>query len=393
MVQVEVFPALKGDCFLIHTNEGLILVDCGYASTYNDYLKERLEELHEKGQFILRFIITHIDEDHIQGALTFLKENGKANEPKVIRIEQIWYNSYRHLSPERLNEKISAESEDLLKSTLSINKETEEKKISAEQGSSIGAMILKGEYNWNSDFGGNAVSIDHLVSVKISDSLEFKLLSPDNKGLAKLEKFWKKELYKLGFRDKITNEPIFDDAFEFMLLMEKALLKKQGLKTVSASNLDVIKLMKCEPDEDDAVKNGSSIAFVLIVETKTLLFLGDAQPTRYVKSLQDTFPNEGQINFDFIKLSHHGCFDNNTPAFFKLTDAKKYCISTSGAKFSHPDPATLAWIIGRAKEETREIYFNYKNAGFEYLEDSDLQKKHKYQITLADKDNRTITIS
>ncbi|SCY13792.1 Metallo-beta-lactamase superfamily protein [Flavobacterium anhuiense] len=385
MIQIEIFPAVNGDCFLLHLEEGLILIDCGYASTFTEHLKPVLETLHGQGKSILRFILTHIDEDHIQGALKFLAENGSAENPSIIKIEEIWHNSYRHLQGERSNDIISNESELLLKSSFSAGEVIPEKQISAKQGSSLGALILKHGYNWNTDFNDKAFSIDHFSEIKIGENIKFEFLSPDDMALERLEKYWKKELYRLGFREKITNQKIFDDAFEFMLLSEKIVPDETLSKAVSASAFDVEELKKQKCAFDKTPKNGSSLAFILTVYNKKMLFMGDAVPAIIEQQLMNKkATEENPMQFDLIKLSHHGSYGNNSPTFFKITDSSKYLISTNGISNPHPSKPTLAWLIGRPTKIVREIYFNYQNEGYNLLNNDILKETFKYSPVLVD---------
>lgn len=379
---VEVYPALNGDCFLVHTKAGLILIDCGYSSTYTNYLKPRLIELAKAGLHILRFIVTHIDEDHIHGALKFIEENGSSSNPSIIKIDQIWHNTYRHFISVP-----SEESSDLSNETIeSIFKAAEnksEKQISARQGSSLGALILRNGYNWNSDFSNAAVSLDNKQVIQLTEDIVITLLSPDNNSLQKLEKFWKRELFKLGFRDKIASNKLFDDAYEFLLMYEKQKFKKTDEHKISSSDFDVPKLMNSEFEEDNSATNGSSIAFILQIQNKKLLFLGDALPTLTVKSILDIYPKSPKpIWFEFIKLSHHGNFGNNSPDFFKTTDSNNYCISTNGDKYGHPSSETIAWIIGRNNGVNRNLYFNYANAAYNVLNNDEIKKKWRYTLHL-----------
>lgn len=39
-------------------------------------------------------LITHIDQDHIEGAIAFLCENGPASTPHIIEVENIWFNGF-----------------------------------------------------------------------------------------------------------------------------------------------------------------------------------------------------------------------------------------------------------------------------------------------------------
>lgn len=37
-------------------------------------------------------IISHIDQDHINGIKALLKENENSNSPKIIQIDEVWFN-------------------------------------------------------------------------------------------------------------------------------------------------------------------------------------------------------------------------------------------------------------------------------------------------------------
>ena len=58
-------------------------------------------------------IVTHIDNDHIGGIIELLKENGSDMDSKIIRIRNIWHNSYRHLQFEK-NQKLGRSEKNIL---------------------------------------------------------------------------------------------------------------------------------------------------------------------------------------------------------------------------------------------------------------------------------------
>lgn len=98
-IEIEVLPANEGDCILItiEKEDIHILIDGGTAETYRNYLKTRLIQLKNEGKVIDLLIVTHIDNDHIGGIIELFKENGSDMDSKIIRIRNIWHNSYRHL--------------------------------------------------------------------------------------------------------------------------------------------------------------------------------------------------------------------------------------------------------------------------------------------------------
>lgn len=235
------FPAKEGDSFLINlNNQKHILIDCGYPDTYNKYIKEEMASIKE----LELLVVTHYDQDHIYGALTFLKEN---NEKQNIKIKQVWHNAFKHIQfikPENGN--ISRNDQKILKQ-ISLNGYPSQNKntISAAQGSSLAGLILYGGYNWNIDFNGKSISTNN-VQLQ-SEKYKIYLLSPDNTKLEKLATQWKKELTRKGFRGKI-----FNDAFEFLTIQERSEVLNRKTKTISQSHNLFEKLLRQSFLEDQS---------------------------------------------------------------------------------------------------------------------------------------------
>ena len=144
------FPAGNGDAILLNLDDTYILVDGGYTSTFRDHLKPRLKELSAQGKKLSRFVVTHIDADHITGAITFLEENGSAADPKIIPIDEVWFNSYRHL---QFDDKQAGQFEQE-KPKLTIPKirksneaDNPDELVGYDQGSSLGSLLIKHGYN------------------------------------------------------------------------------------------------------------------------------------------------------------------------------------------------------------------------------------------------------
>ena len=203
-VNIKVFKASYGDSFLVEceSDEGKrnILIDAGFVGTYRNEIKDFLKEMKQKGEILDNLIITHFDADHISGALTLLKENG--NNGEVIQIEEIWHNTLRHIinESERVEEDLGyidkKTLEEICNEGFDEEEETEdsdnsvEGEIGAEQGSALGAWILKGDYSWNESVGGafTPVSTDStsIDGVDIGNGVTLKILSPDRNKLDKL---------------------------------------------------------------------------------------------------------------------------------------------------------------------------------------------------------------
>ncbi len=147
-------------------------------------------------------IITHIDSDHISGAIKFIEEN---NKNKFIEIDEVWFNAYRHLQNFKKGGcELQDNEKEILEREISLGKshvkranqdEITKDEISAKQGSTLGALLLQGKYNWNGKFNEGAVVSEDNNSIYIDD-IRINVLSPDYDKLYKLEANWVKELKK-----------------------------------------------------------------------------------------------------------------------------------------------------------------------------------------------------
>lgn len=395
-VCVKIYPAKNGDCFLISLGETEeekkhLLIDCGYVDTFQKYLKDDLIQIGKSGATLAKLILTHIDADHIQGAIRLLKDN---NSEKFITIKEVWHNTYRHLCEQREGE-IDIKQERILQQIIRRGYPQNESKqgeqgISAEQGTTVGALLLQGKYLWNSDFNNQAVCIEQKSKVELNPDAKIYLLSPDKQKLGKLKNLWNDELKRYDANFNFGNSQLYDDAFEMLLSWEK---EKANVapKQISATRETLEELLKTPFEEDDTATNGSSIAFILQVQNKKLLFLADAHPGLIVQSLK-TYQNEGTIIFDLIKVSHHGSFGNISRELLNKIDSERYLISTNGQKNNHPDKETIAHIITRKADFHRKLYFNYITANSKYFDREDWMESYNYSIHYLDQQPYTLTL-
>jgi len=381
---LKVYPALNGDCFLLKLGTTNILIDGGYVNTFNEYLLNDLKDMTKNGGSLSHVIVTHIDQDHISGIVKLLEMNSKG---ELIVIKNIWHNSLRHIKSKTLP---NAEKHkgNLLEEIAGasylreINKE--EKTISAEQGSSLASMILDGKYSWNSEFDGNAVSVDNLSTITINDEIKLSLLSPDNEKLQKLEKTWRKELKKKGYFDELKEGEYYDDAFEFMIakLREPKRLKESN---ISNGTPKIDELIQIPFEEDNTSPNGSSIAFIIEYRNMRVLFLGDSHPSLIVKNLRELYDEKDfPLQFDLIKTSHHGSWSNISPELLGLIDSTRFVFSTNGKGHNHPDQETVAHIVSRNTSVLRNLYINYPSVVLKKFDNKSLKEKYNYDIREGD---------
>lgn len=377
MVTVEMFPAREGDCFLITLLEQdyRILVDGGTAQTYNNYLRERLLELSHEGKKIDLLIVTHIDNDHIGGIISLIKENGCNEESRIIRIKEIWHNSYRHFTDLNNNE-ISFSEKEILSSIISNGSALDEggrnryqQEISALQGTTLAGFLYKGKYNWNSLYAGKAVNCDFRKDILIGRDCSIKVLSPNTEILNKLKVVWRSELMKKNVGFKLSNDPLFDDAYEFaMRYLVDVGGNTQSISETKVNEGNIEALIKINSKVDNKITNRASISFILYCHGKRLLFLGDLSTDFLEKKELDN-------SFDLIKIPHHGSTNNVDFDFLTRYRTKNYLISTDGSRHKQPDVDVIAKIIASNKDE-KHLYFNYIHNKLDIISRADILEEY-----------------
>jgi len=365
-IWIEMLPANEGDCILVTIphEDVRILIDGGTSETYTSCLRERLLQIKEEGKGIDLLVVTHIDNDHIGGIIELLKENGSFAESKIIKIQNIWHNSYRHLQFHKGLETGEAEKQ-ILKKIIAqgVSQEMRQfsegkKEVSALQGTSLAALILQGGYNWNLHFEGKAVKKQQ-EKIRLGDTCTIEVLLPGQEELERLAKKWKYELKRSRISFQFSEDKLFDDAYEYyyrFLAQENNGEKKQISARIKECEdiKEIEELAERQGRTDSSKTNAASISLLLEYRGKRILLLADNMAGKIMEN--------GKVSgiFDAIKLPHHGSVRNISDEFLTNCVTEKYLISTSSEKYGHPDIETLAKIIVWGAKSPKQIYFNYE---------------------------------
>lgn len=373
MIVVEMLPAQEGDCFLIAVdNKYHILVDGGTPYTYRHYLKSRLIKLAEDKKVIDLLIVTHVDNDHIGGIISFIKENGNASNPQIIPVKEVWHNSYRHLQFDK-NGKLEFREKEILKSIVAKgameehikNNDESVKDISGYQGTTLAGLLYSNGYNWNTI--SNNLPIKKGVFQEIDKNIHIKVIAPQDNELEELGKVWKKQLMQKKHSFLFSDELLFDDAYEYyMRFLREPFIEAREISYMKEEE-NIEKLAYKEYPSDISVVNNSSICFEIDYKGTLLLFLGD-------KSVGSLDMNLIKEKYALLKVPHHGSNNNYSIEFAKKVHADVYLLSTNGRKYQHPDKEMIAKIIYFNKEK-KKIFFNYNNLSiFNFLNGIELSR-------------------
>ncbi|WP_233081169.1 hypothetical protein [Rheinheimera soli] len=365
MIKVKMYQASQGDAFLISipSRKINIVVDMGLKGTYLNHIKPDLINLKVSGQCIDLLVVTHVDNDHIVGAVNFIKDNGSNDE--VIEVKEVWYNCYRHLQFLKQDKALDQDERDALQQICSQNRYLEEKKgledIQIEQGVTLAGLLYGYNYSWNDKFDGYAVISKRKV-IEISAGLTLRIVSPNKEKLNALSTKWKEKLESEKYDFTLNEEKIFDDAFEQYMKMPEF---QSEIKDVAQSNEHCFSELLNLEGSDTSITNGSSIAFIIEFENRKLLFLGDAHEDVIYDELSSLKDDGYDLDFEIVKVSHHGSNNNISNRLLKLISSKRFLISTNGSH-SHPDLSAIAKIISNSQWST--IITNYQHEKLKFFE-------------------------
>jgi beta-lactamase superfamily II metal-dependent hydrolase len=361
---MTMYPALDGDCLLVSwgrcsANLHHLLVDLGRGATYRK-ARSQLNSL----QNLELLVISHVDADHIAGAIPLVGER----EP-LFKPARVWFNGRVQL--------VAAQ-----------NREPIHEPLGARQGEKLSRGIVKFRWPWNVEFASEIVSTDSLEAqqrLPLPDGMAITLLSPSDAALVALLPVWDRELGKARLRpfDPDEEEPAPpDEVFE-------------ALGTAP----DVAKYANEEFVADTAEANGSSIAFIAEFEGKRVLLAADAHSAVLEKALAPMARAAGgRYRIDLLKVSHHGSAHNTSPDITKHLDCTRFAISTDGSRqHKHPHAQAIARLLAANPDRDKTFFFNYRQPQTELWENRRLMTKWRYKCVFPtahadDTNNGTLAV-
>lgn len=329
--RVEMMPARDGDALLVEYGTATarrLMIDGGPFEAF-PAVEARLNQLPKQNRKVELLVVTHVDTDHIEGVIRLLAVP-PAKWP--VRIEQVWFNGWRHL--------------------------TEGMMRGGREGEFMSALIEKRlSGRWNTAFGGRAVRCGALAddAVALAGGMKFTLLSPDQDALLALQKDWQKKVTTGGW-----NMTPGDLEVAWLKLVDEArYFPRAGVARGPENITD--RLRKLLSAADDSKANASSIAFIAEYGGKRCVFLGDAHMKIVCASLKRLgYSRSNPLKVNAVKVAHHGSKNNVTAEFLGLVDAKHWLYSTDGSVHGHPDDEGVDAVIeGSMSEPT--LWFNYRS--------------------------------
>ncbi|MEM7659992.1 MAG: hypothetical protein AAF399_28030, partial [Bacteroidota bacterium] len=284
-LSVYALPADYGDAILLEflgTDEKshFIWVDGGLVRSYEEHLKPLLQTFPEQEASIDLMVISHIDQDHIGGILGMAGDE----EFKKDFIQQFWFNSGQMLAAH-------------FGSPATENRSTNLRASAANRSIRQGDKLE----TWLSLHGG---WFNHLIHAGQQFELygaNIAVLSPGQAELQALHLHWQTEMH--------TNRNLAEPQHDY--------------------DHSIQALSELPEVEDDAIPNGSSIAFLIEVRGKIGMLLGDAHPQVIVNSLRQLgYSAKQPLLLNWVKLSHHGSKYSLSKELLEMIRCQHYLIST-----------------------------------------------------------------
>jgi len=382
LFSLDVVRAHKGDCLLLHygskKDPHILLIDGGPKAVYTPYLKPRLEQIKKARDLgkndplvIDMLMVSHVDDDHIQGILDFTRDLIQ-NNPQFAQILSFWHNSFENVIGAGLPKEVTAsfthqfgaasmngdppddmtldvdEDEEVIVSSLKVL-------ASVQQGAQLRSDVVnKLHADLNVDFeGGLVVAKENSEPIEIDDNLKFTVVGPM---LPELQELHKKHQEWL-----------------------------EGLQAQGKSAEDVLSAYV-----DKSVPNLSSLVVLAEAGESRILLTGDARGDKILKGLElvGAMEPNGKIEVDVCKVPHHGSSNNLDVDFFKRIIAKHYVFSGDG-EHGNPERETFGMLWDARGDDDYTIHLTYPVKEIDKGRKADWVKEQNKQKKKAEKNPKT----
>jgi hypothetical protein len=372
---LEALKASYGEALLLHFGEpkapSLAVIDGGPRGVYPSVLKPRLHQLmeHQKrlrdGQLPIRLLmVSHIDDDHVNGLLAMANDLADMPGKMPYQIESLWHNSFDDLLGNK-GQEMAASLEPFVRNVLTTGVMPAKAPLKNASAALVLASVKQGRdlrnaaqrlgWDVNKEFGGKLVRLpkEGIRTVPIADGMTLTPLGPSEANVEALQTLWDKEIQRMGVAVDATRAAEYADQSVF--------------------NLASIIVLAEMPSQDGTPRR--------------MLLTGDARGDHIIEGLESVgLMENGRCHVDLLKLPHHGSDRNVEPAFFETVTADHYVISSNGDRFDNPDKETLAWLAAARKGTGHfTLYLTYPVSEFKFKQRKNIQKELQAFIDAGEK--------
>lgn len=347
---LEALDARSGDALLVHygtpADPRLIVVDGGFASTYADRLRPRLDQLRDARGLpdsdpfpIEHLIVSHVDDDHISGIVRMFRdlrdaENRGDELPYAVR--GLWHNSFADaLGAATRGAAVPA-------AVVDATDEPEATAASIAAGREVRDVALQLGLDGNPPFGGLVMGPRE---VDLGDDLVATVVAPDDARLDALQAEWEDDVERRLRAGDVANAAAY---------------------------------------VDESVPNLSSIVVHVRAGGRTMLLTGDGRGDHTLDGLRaaNLIGPGGTCRVDVLKLPHHGSDRDVEPDYFETIIADHYVISGNG-QHGNPSPETLKMLTESQGDRPYTIHLTYP-IGVDVLDADRAAHTRNYDVKVRD---------
>ncbi|MET1281187.1 ComEC/Rec2 family competence protein [Vibrio navarrensis] len=347
MFKIKMYKAGNGDCVSIETESEFVLIDGGTAQSFDSWKEEVIGHVEK----IDSVIVTHIDNDHVNGVLKLL------THPDCPIVENLYFNGAEQLFGKCANDgEVDRRADVKLQAISEESSDVGDKEpIGYSEGTSLSYVISDKGIKCNDIVDGEALYREKCANFSIG-SLKFNVIGPDRGAISALKRVWEDKLEERNIRPRIISKSYYD-AFEQYASSVRELVP-DNFEISGAEQSSIEALANTKFDDDDSPTNRSSFSFLIESGDKRILYLGDCHAEITTSWLDEQ--QLGKIKVDVVKISHHGSQNNTSLELLRRIECGKYLISTNGKSHGHPDLEALARIALINADRDTEILLNYE---------------------------------
>lgn len=331
---LDILPARKGDCLLLHygtsTNPKLWIIDGGPSHVYQPALRPLLEDIRAARGLddtqslpVDLLMVSHIDDDHINGILELakeLREAADAHQPLFAKVDTLWHNAF---------DSIIGNTQDQLTAPAGGFASLGGGDVPSGAGHDVSAIFSS--LGQGHELRGYSKFFEpHSNGWKLNKPFDDLVMMEGDADPA-ITRFKGVNITILGPR-KAELEKLQRDWDKF--LIAKGLGRDSAEAAFAAFG------------KDNSVSNLASIVALVECKGHSILFTGDALGKNILEALETrgVASEADPLRVDILKLQHHGSVRNATPEFFKRVKAKHYVFSGNG-EHGNPERATLQMLL------------------------------------------------
>jgi len=321
-----------------------VLVDAGTPGTWRR-LRARIEQLPPSERRFELLVVSHIDADHIGGAVELLRDRRLR-----VTFGDIWFNGLPQLRRQPAAEGVG-------------------------QGDMLSDALR--DKPWNVAFDGGAVMVPEQGAppcVALEGGLRLTVLSPCRPQLDALHDLWEETVLAHGLVDGIPASAPPE--------LGPPVAAVERLPPATPSDVaDLGALARRTFEPDPAVPNGSSIAVLAELGTRSALLCADAHAPVLLEGVARLLKLRKleRLAISALKLPHHGSRHNLHLALLERLQSRRHLISTNGSKTSHPHIEAIARSLTALGPG--ELVFNYRSVWNAVWDDPSVKERHRHTAT------------